>query len=94
MPMDAPITAQLLNGQPSRPGWHRCQPTSKKRALCTAANFRQDAKRLKGMVVKAEKRIQTITLVDDIDIRPIKRPALLGQSSGTRVGGASTSSSA
>ena len=43
------------------------------------------------MVVKGEKRIETITLVDNINIRPIKRPGLLGPSSGTGVGGASTS---
>ena len=96
MPSDEPITAQLLNGQPSRPGWRSCMPTSKKRALSTAANPRQDAKRFKGTVVKGEKRMKTITLEDNINvnIRPFKRPVLLGPSSGNGVGGASTSSSA
>ncbi len=90
MPRDEPITTQLLNGRPSRPGWRSC--TSKKRALSTAANLRQDAKRLKGMVVRGEKRIKTVTLVDYI--RPLKRPSLLGPFSDEWVGGASASSSA
>ena len=91
-PSDEPITAQLLNGQPSRPGRRSCMP-SRKRSLSTVAlSPRQDAKRVKT-VVKGEKRIKTITLEDNINIkiRPFKRPSLLGLSTGDRVRGSSSS---
>ena len=85
MPTDQPITAQLFNGRPSMPGQRSSQPTSKKRALSTAANLRRVAKRLKGEVEKGEKRtFKTVTLEDYPT--PIKRPHLLGPSSGSGVG--------
>ena len=94
MPCDKPTTAQLLNGQPSRPGQRSCMQSRKRRLSTAALSPRQDAKRVRT-VVKGEKRIKTITLEDyvSIEIRPFKRPSLLGLSTGDRVGGSSSSAS-
>ena len=92
MPMGDPITAKLINGQPSTPGLHRCGPTSRKRALNTSGGIRQAPKRCKGIVARGVKRTLTVTLGDTQ--RRLMRPTRLGPILRERFGGASACSSA
>ena len=76
MPMGDPIAAKLNDGQPSTPGFHLCEPTSRKRALNTSGGIRQAPKRCKVIVAKGVKRTLTVTLEDTQ--RRLMRPTRLG----------------